>query len=194
MGHSQVEKAHSREKILAEAARQIREDGLESISVGKLMKRVNLTHGGFYGHFASRSELLALALERALVDGEAHVRAAAGAVRARSFPTIVRSYLSRTHRDARKTGCAIAALASDTSRADPDARSVMTPHIEAFIASVASANGSPENDVEAMVAVSTMVGALLLSRVLTDTKRSDALLRTVRDHLIDRHASACEPG
>lgn len=194
MGHSQIEKAQSREKILAEAARQIREEGLESISIARLMKRVNLTHGGFYGHFASRSELLALALERALADGEAHARAAAGTGRPRSFATIVRSYLSRSHRDARQTGCAIAALASDTSRADHDVRSAMTPHIEAFIANVASANGSPEDDPQAMVAVSAMVGALLLSRVLTDTKRSDALLRTVRDHLIDRHASAAEPG
>ncbi len=66
MGHSQAEKAKNRERILAEAAEQIRETGLEALSVGKLMQKVNLTHGGFYGHFPSRSDLIAQALKRAL--------------------------------------------------------------------------------------------------------------------------------
>src|SRR5271166_4130463 len=71
MGHSQAEKAQSRERILAEASRQVRHGGLESVSVGTLMKSVGLTHGGFYGHFESRDTLLAEALERALLEGEA---------------------------------------------------------------------------------------------------------------------------
>src|SRR3546814_11685000 len=58
-----------------EASQQIRRDGLESVSVGPLMKSVGLTHGGFYGHFESRSALLAEALERALLEGEANAKA-----------------------------------------------------------------------------------------------------------------------
>src|SRR5205085_12297630 len=71
MRHSQAEKAQSRERILAEASRQVRRGGLDSVSVGALMKSVGLTHGGFYGHFESRDALLAEALERALLEGEA---------------------------------------------------------------------------------------------------------------------------
>src|ERR1700679_3804123 len=111
MGHSQVEKAQNRQRILAEAARQVRHAGLESISVGALMKSVGLTHGGFYGHFESRSALLAEALERALVEGEARARAQAGEG-PRDFSALARSYLSRTHRDERDKGCAMAALVS----------------------------------------------------------------------------------
>ena len=110
MGHSQAEKALSRERILAEASRQVRDGGLESVSVGALMKSVGLTHGGFYGHFESREALLAEALERALLEGEA--KAGAGGAPA-SFSAIVRSYLSRTHRDSRDSGCAVAALDLD---------------------------------------------------------------------------------
>jgi len=62
MGHSQADKARSRERILSQAAEQIRDGGLQSLSVAKLMRSANLTHGGFYGHIASRSELLAHAL------------------------------------------------------------------------------------------------------------------------------------
>jgi TetR/AcrR family transcriptional repressor of nem operon len=178
VGHSQAEKARNRERILAEAALQVRRDGLESVSVGTLMNSVGLTHGGFYGHFESRSALLAEALERALLEGEANAKAQGGA---QTLSAIARGYLSRSHRDARESGCAMAALVSDVARADTASREVMTEHIETFIASVSDALGGDEEG--AIVAVSAMVGALALSRVIADPARSDALLKTVRDHL-----------
>ncbi len=182
MGHSQADKIASKERILAAASLQIREGGVESVSVKKLMLSVNMTHGGFYGHFESRSDLISQALERALVDGESRARAA-GDGRPRSFSAMVRSYVSRTHRDSRKTGCAISALVSDVGRADEGARDVMSAHIEAYINAL-KRSLNKEDDAEAMVAVSAMVGAIALSRVLTDPRRSDAVLRAVREHLI----------
>jgi TetR/AcrR family transcriptional repressor of nem operon len=181
MGHSQAEKALNRERILAEAARQVRRDGLESVSVGPLMKSVGLTHGGFYGHFENRSALLAEALERALVEGRAKVRAAAPEG-PRGFAAIVRGYLSRTHRDARDSGCAMAALVSDVARADEASREVMSEHVDAFVDAVAEALDGDEE--RALLAVSAMIGALTLSRVAADPKRSDAFLKVVRDRLI----------
>lgn len=64
MGHSQAEKAESRERILEVAARQIRQGGLDSVSIAEIMKAANLTHGGFYGHFPSRAALIAAAVQR----------------------------------------------------------------------------------------------------------------------------------
>lgn len=180
MGHSQAEKARSRERILAEASRQVRDGGLESVSVGALMKSVGLTHGGFYGHFESRDALLAEALERALQESVAKAGESRSGSPA-SFESIVRSYLSRSHRDARDSGCAVAALVSDVARADATARDVMTPHVETFVGTVSRALGG--DDERAIVAVSAMVGALALSRVVADPARSDAILKTVRDHL-----------
>lgn len=180
MGHSQADKARNRERILQQAAAQIRDSGLESIAVGPLMRSVDLTHGGFYGHFESRSELLAQALERALEDGRAASRKASGlsSDQALDFQAFVRGYLSRSHRDSRKGGCAIAALASDVARADERSREVMQAHIESLIARVAAAlDGSDE---QAVFAVSALVGGLLLSRVATDPQRSDAMLRAVK--------------
>jgi TetR/AcrR family transcriptional regulator, transcriptional repressor for nem operon len=175
MGHSQAEKAQNRERILAEAARQVRRDGLEAVSVGALMKSVGLTHGGFYGHFESRSALLAEALERALAEGQAKTSGGHG------FEAIVRSYLSRAHRDGPESGCAMAALVSDVARADAPSREVMSGHIDAFVAAVAETLDGDEE--RATVAVSAMIGALTLSRVAIDPARSDAFLKVVRDHL-----------
>lgn len=183
MGHSQAEKALSRERILKEAATQIRAGGLASISVNKLMRSVNLTHGGFYGHFASASELISQAIELALSKGELKAGATAEAGKTLGYSTMVRGYLSRTHRDSRETGCAIAALAAEVSRSEEGTRAVMESHIESFIANIAHALNT-ENEEDAMVAASAMIGALTISRVFTNTKRSDALLRVVRDHVL----------
>ena len=184
MGHSQAEKAQSRERILRQAADQVRDAGLESISVGKLMRSVDLTHGGFYNHFESRSELLAQALERALVEGGKTATASAQPADApRSYETRVRGYVSRAHRDARTSGCAIAALASDVARADVSSRAVMSAHVDDFVGQIAQSMHHPDEG-DAMLAVSAMVGAVLLARVQTDPKKSDALLKSVRDRLL----------
>ena len=142
------------------------------------MKSVGLTHGGFYGHFESRDALLAEALERALLEGEAKAGANESGA---SFHGIVRSYLSRAHRDTRDSGCAVAALVSDVARADLASRNVMTDHVEAFVETVAKTLSG--DDERAIMAVSAMVGALTLSRVVTDPARSNAILKVVRDHL-----------
>lgn len=185
MGHSQAEKAQSRERILAEAARQVRREGLESVSVGTLMKNVGLTHGGFYGHFENRSALLTQALERALQDGEAKSQAAGG-----SFAGLVRGYLSRAHRDGRESGCAVAALAADVARADEEAKAVMSEHVESFIATVSETLGG--DDEHAMLAVSALVGALTLSRIVKDPARSDAILKAARNGLLDLAADQAQ--
>lgn len=182
MGHSQADKAQSRERILEQAAEQIRDGGLESVSVGKLMRSANLTHGGFYGHFASRSDLLLHALERALDAGLAAFEAKSGKEPV-EYSATVRSYLSRKHRDGRTTGCAIAALAGDVARADESARAAMSAHIEGFIGRMDAALGGDDPD-KAVFAVSAMIGALVVSRVMADEKRSDAVLAAAKRELL----------
>jgi len=189
MGHSQAEKAQNRERILAEAARQIREGGLESLSVAQLMKSVNLTHGGFYGHFESRSELVSLALERALAEGRIAVRAANDEGEGPDFPEMVGRYLSRSHRDAKRSGCAIAALATDVGRADANSREVMEQRIERFFETARAALGQDDED-KAIFAVCAMVGGLTLARVMTDPGRSDTVLRAVREQLLKLESEA----
>lgn len=185
MARSQAEKAQTRERILTEAAAQIRDDGLESVSVARLMNRVDLTHGGFYNHFDSRADLLVQALERALREGAARGRALRGGGRSESFELFVKHYLSRSHRDARKDGCALAALASDVARADEQARAVMQDHFHGFVQHLENGMDSSADDrhAQALTAACTMIGGLLMSRVLTDTRESDALLKTLRQHL-----------
>src|SRR6266542_1062700 len=57
--------AQNRDRIVEAAAQLFRERGFEGIGVADLMKEAGLTHGGFYGHFASKEDLMAQACTRA---------------------------------------------------------------------------------------------------------------------------------
>lgn len=193
MGHSRAEKAESRERILGIAARQIREGGLDSVSIADVMKAANLTHGGFYGHFSSRTALIAAALERALIDGEAASMAASGAKSAPTLKSIANSYLSPVHRDHVGEGCAISALAGDAGRAEPEVRDVMRERLEDYFSRTTAVIGDvPDAEALAISSWCTMIGAMMLSRVFKDDPRSDEILRLARRTVLDLEAGARE--
>ena len=196
MGHSRAEKVESRERILDAAARQIRLGGLESVSIAEFMKAANLTHGGFYGHFPSRSALIAAALERALERGEAAFIAAQPATGGATVKSIVNRYLSPAHRDNTGEGCAIAALAGDVGRAeDNEVRDRMAQHLERNFENTAKAmGGGPKAGQAAVAAWCGMVGAMALSRVFSGTDRSDEILRLARQSILDVEASVRAEG
>ena len=63
---SREQAAQNRERILDAAAQLFRERGFDGIGVADLMEAAGLTHGGFYGHFSSKEDLMAQACARAL--------------------------------------------------------------------------------------------------------------------------------
>lgn len=187
MGHSRAEKAQSRKRILAAAATRIREAGLEGISVGEIMKSVNLTHGGFYGHFESRAHLIAAALEQALADGEKASAAHTGERGSMTVKSIVNSYLSPAHRDHPSTGCAIPTLAGEVGRADPDVQAIMAQQLAKSFEVMAEALGEGSEDSEqfAVSAWSMMIGAMMISRVMGSDPKADRVLALARKSILD---------
>lgn len=180
MGHSQEEKAVSRAKIVAAAAHRIRESGLTGFSIADVMKDADLTHGGFYGHFNSRDELVAAALDQALRESKVVYESDLQL----SLKQIVTQYLSRAHRDAPSGGCAVAALASEIPRADDDARTVMDTHLKRYFQKIAAALGGDNDHELAVPIVCMMHGALALARLLDDKALSDKVLKETRDFIL----------
>lgn len=196
MGHSRAEKAQSRERIISAAAQTIRERGIDALSIGELMRSVGLTHGAFYVHFESRDALVAAALERALLDGEAASAAARRGVGKRTVKSILNNYLSRAHRDAPGAGCAVAALAGDVARSGPATRRAMMLKMDNYLAAMAEAQGgAPDEQTEdfSLAAWSTMVGAIALSRVFAGDPRSDRVLAAARQMILDQEQRLAEP-
>src|SRR6202451_3860100 len=58
--------AENRERIIDAAGALFREKGFNGIGVADIMKAADLTHGGFYGHFTSKNDLVAQASRRAM--------------------------------------------------------------------------------------------------------------------------------
>lgn len=187
MGHSKLEKARSRERILNAAARQVREHGLKNLSIAELMKSAKLTHGGFYGHFESKEALVAAAVDRAMDSGEASFAAAQPPQVPTTVKSIVNRYLSPAHRDNPGGGCAIAALAGEVGRtAEDEVRASMAKRLDVRFEMMAEALGNgPGAEEAAITAWSTMVGALALARVCRGTKRSDDILKYARQTILD---------
>jgi TetR/AcrR family transcriptional repressor of nem operon len=185
MGHSQADKAQSHDRILAVAARQIREQGFDAVSVADLMRQAGLTHGGFYSHFASRDKLIAEAMEWALAAGERRSAKAARRAGKRSLKTTIKAYLSQAHRDAPGSGCAIAALAGELGHAGPDVRDILTKYLRRSFEGIARELGDNGDGWQrALSTMSTMVGALALARAVSDRQLSDEILEAARRALI----------
>ena len=49
----------NRQRILTEAGRLFRAKGFDAVGVAEVMQAAGLTHGGFYGHFSSKDDLIA---------------------------------------------------------------------------------------------------------------------------------------
>lgn len=184
MGHSQTDKAKSRKRILEVAACQIRKSGLTGVSIADLMSSAQLTHGGFYGHFSSRNDLIAEALEKALKEGETEAIRAGNVNGPRTLKSLLNSYLSKAHRDNPASGCAISALAGEVARADRRSREIMTKHLVAFFETIRELVGDDDNEEFAVPAVCMIVGAVMLSRVASDVATSDKLLRATRKAIL----------
>src|SRR3569623_3655659 len=107
---SREKAAENRERVVEVAAEQFRAHGFDGIGVADLMKAAGLTHGVFYGNFASKDDLEAEAATRAFADTTRWMRERALAADD-PFATAVSLYLSPAHRDRADTGCAISALA-----------------------------------------------------------------------------------
>jgi TetR/AcrR family transcriptional regulator, transcriptional repressor for nem operon len=180
-------KEATHDRIVDAAARAIRRSGYNGTGVADIMKDAGLTHGGFYAHFASREAMLAEAADRA--GSEAVVlmeRVAATVPPQQALQAMMQAYLSEAHVKSIETGCATAALGSEMPRQAPEVRRAATRRIKEMIDLVArhlpdwGQHGAHEH---ALVAVSTMVGALILARAVDDARLSDALRKATLNHL-----------
>jgi TetR/AcrR family transcriptional repressor of nem operon len=183
MGHSRAEKAESHERIVQVASTLFRELGVEGIGVADLMKEAGLTHGGFYRHFESRDELVAEAVERALADGGKVVVAIGASPLSRKavVTALVDGYLSLAHRDNIASSCAVTTMAADVSRSNERARFAYTAQVEKYLqllAGLIASDRQTTRRAKAMAALSTLVGAVSMSRAVSDEKLSRELLKS----------------
>lgn len=182
-------KQQTRDRIVDTAARVLRETGFQGVGVADIMKRVGLTHGGFYAHFPSREALVAEALQRAGEDGRARMELAVAAAEARGVPrlqAIIERYLSDAHLQSPDTGCPVAALASDMPRQADAVRDTAQSRIRSLQEYVAAALPPGHAPEAASLIVAQMVGALQIARTLGDNDEGRRHLAAARRFLLEQ--------
>jgi AcrR family transcriptional regulator len=185
--NSRKEETH--ERIVAVAARAIRERGYAGVGVAEVMKEAGLTHGGFYAHFDSRDALLVEAIDRAGQESfEAVLQAAEQRARkgVSAFRALVESYLADSNLASLQRGCPVAALGSDMPRQSAIVREASAHRVRRLIAGVRNALPDAPRMAAAAVAGS-LVGALQLARALGDNAEGRSVLADARKSLLAQY-------
>ncbi len=181
-------KQTSHERIVAVAARAIRQTGYDGTGVADIMKQAGLTHGAFYAHFASRDAMLAEAADWAGAESAASAtKTMANTEPSKALAAMLQSYLSQAHVAHPERGCPIAALGSEMPRQAPEVRRAATRGIKEMVDLVARQSpdwGKPGAHEQALVTVATMVGAVMLARAVDEPSLSNAFCQAALTHLI----------
>jgi len=170
-------KQATRQRIIETAGLRFKRDGIDGSGVATLMADAGLTNGAFYGHFASKEDLVAAAVADQL--GEQRASFNAQAPDRAGLEQYVRNYLSVQHRDNPEDGCPSAALLDEIGRCTHATKRAYTDGVLAVIDDIA-ARLAPEDPQSARVKMlsvfAMMVGTLQLCRSLADRQLSDAVL------------------
>jgi TetR/AcrR family transcriptional regulator, transcriptional repressor for nem operon len=174
---SNKEAAQTRESIIAAAADHIRRTGIGEASLADVMAAAGLTQGGFYRHFRNKEHLVAEAFSAA---GDKAVATIRRNMSKGGSNAAVDAYLSISHRDSPTPICPFAALGSEMARSGGKTKAAATEVLEKLSDTLAD---GPDARGDAIVALSTMVGAMTLARIVSDTPLSKEILSRAKDHL-----------
>ena len=192
MRYSKEHKRETHARIVKKASVRLREKGAHGIGVADLMKEAGLTHGGFYAHFNSREALVIEAFGYAMDRATERWRKLAETTPPeKRLATIVESYLTPLHRDDPGHGCAVPTLGAEIARESPKTRKAFSAKLEQMIDMMADqVLDVPRKAArkQAMAALATMIGTLVLSRIAGSGEFSDEILGAGRDAVLARGA------
>jgi TetR/AcrR family transcriptional repressor of nem operon len=151
------------------------------------MKAADLTHGGFYGHFASKDDLVAQASRRTMARAAVNWKRVVAEAPGGPYAALLHHYLTPRHRDDPGHGCAFAALATDAARSGKAVRNAFADGLEPLIDILTDAmpgRSKAARRRKAVAAMAGLVGALSLARAVGDAALSDEILKAVQHELL----------
>jgi TetR/AcrR family transcriptional repressor of nem operon len=193
MRYSREHKLETHARIVKKASVRLRERGAHGIGVADLMKEAGLTHGGFYAHFDSREALVIEAFADTMDRSTERWRKLAEQTPPeKRLAVIVESYLTAAHRDDPGHGCAVPALGAEIARESPKTRKAFATKLEQMIDMLAEQIPEVPRKAarkQAMAAIATMMGTLVLARIAGNGEVSDEILGAGREAVLSRAAS-----
>ena len=182
MAETTQRRAETRQRILTAAGHLFREHGIDGVGVDAVMKQAGLTHGGFYLHFPSKEALAAevsqFLLEKAASKWDDISRSAD---RDAALRHIVTYYLDPS-RAMSAQGCPLTTLGPDVARRTSSKEAVGHALRGMLDALTRVLPGRKRQ--KALTTLSTMVGAVVLSRLAEDPALAEAFLQAASNSIL----------
>lgn len=175
-------------KIVRDASRRVRAEGITGAAVSAVMRDAGLTHGGFYKHFGSKDELLTESVSEAfreMADVLAH--AAEQSQPGTAWKAIVKTYLSVEHCDHAECGCPLAAIAPELARADKAMKAQILGELTKYKSRMLPfmpGRRTADKERAFFSIFSTMIGAIEIARMLPKPAMRKKVLASARDFLL----------
>jgi TetR/AcrR family transcriptional repressor of nem operon len=182
MRYPEGHKEEVRKRLVQAASSALRRDGIDGVSIPALMKKVGLTHGGFYAHFKNRDALVAAAVDAAADETAAKVLDA-------PVSAVLQAYLSAAHVARPGEGCVVAALGTEGRRAKGPVKRSFARAARGLVRAIdrslrptvprVSLDETTTDELSdaALEHTARMVGAVVLARLVDDDGLRDRLLR-----------------
>jgi TetR/AcrR family transcriptional repressor of nem operon len=181
MRYEREHKANTHKRIVEDAARRFRSEGLGGASVATVMRDTGLTHGGFYKHFPSKNDLLVESIGEAFREtANWLVEVGEQALTGSAWEAIVTAYLSLDHCDHPENGCPLAALGPELARSERHVKARISAGMVSYknqLVRLMPGRRIAQKERAFFVIFSTMIGAVALARMMSDT--------SVRQHVLD---------
>jgi len=188
MRYQPEHKAEVHRKILKDAARRVRAEGITGAAVSSVMRDAGLTHGGFYKHFGSKDELLTESLSEAFREtADRLTQAAEKSKPGTAWKAIVKAYLSPEHCDHAESGCPLAALAPELARAGHAMKAPIRGEVIKYknrMLRLMPGRRVADKERAFFAIFSTMIGAVVIARILPDQAARARVLASARDFLL----------
>ena len=188
MRYQPQHKAEIHQKIVKDASRRVRAEGLTGAAVSLVMRDAGLTQGGFYKHFESKDELLIESLResfREITDRLVHAAEESGSEK--PWKAIVKAYLRLEFCDHIERGCPLPALAPELARVDKK----MTGQILAALVTYKErmtpfmpGRRAADKESAFFAIFSTMAGAIEIARLLPKPEMRERVLESARELLL----------
>jgi TetR/AcrR family transcriptional repressor of nem operon len=186
MRYSEDHKAKTHQRIIDEAALRFRRDGVLATGLQPLMKALGLTHGGFYAHFKSKDDLVEQALQQSadqLAEGLKELEQ-----NPQPLQGLIRRYLSAAHCKTPGAGCPLPTISAELGQRGQPSQ-VTDQIVRDRLQMIASQLPGENAEQQSAMILSAMVGALVLSRSVTDPELAELLRTSTRDLLLEQAKS-----
>lgn len=187
MRYQPEHKAETHHRIVRDASRRVRAEGLTGAAVASVMRDAGLTHGGFYKHFRSKDDLLLESLRDGFGEtAETLALAAAQSRPGEAWKAIVKAYLRPELCDHPERGCPLPTLAPELARTDPAMKGQIVAELAKYrdrMLPFMPGRRRADKERAFFSIFSTMTGAMAIARLLPSPVR-ERVLDSARDFLL----------